>query len=377
MAMAEAVAVRASRRWVVKFGSALLTRNGLGLDRAALEVWVDDLGALRREGVELVVVSSGAIAEGLSRMGLTRRPEALHELRALAAIGQMGLARAYEQAFWRHGIRTAQVLLTHEDVSDRRRYLNARTTLRSLLDYAVVPVVNENDTVATIEIRLGDNDTLAGLVANLVEAEQLVILTDQAGLFSADPRRDPQARLVQEGRAGDPRLDAMAGEGGALGRGGMRTKLRAAALAARSGAVTRIVSGHQPQVLARLLRGESPGTRLVPDSAPLAARKQWLAGQLRVRGRLEIDDGAVQVLRGSGRSLLAVGVRAVEGEFGRGEVVACVDARGEEIARGLVNYDAGEVRAIRGQPSSRIRELLGYVREPELIHRDNLVITGT
>lgn len=363
-------------RWVVKIGSALLTRDGRGLDEPRIQSWVDQLAALRRRGLEIVLVSSGAIAEGMSRLRLARRPEALHELQALAAVGQMGLVQVYERAFWRHGTHTAQILLTHEDVADRRRYLNARSTFRMLLAYDVVPVVNENDTVATNEIRLGDNDTLAGLVANLVEAELLIILTDQAGLFSADPRLDPGAQLIREGRAGDPALDAMAGAGSSLGRGGMRTKLGAAALAARSGAATRITSGREHDVLLRLFDGEAVGTLLRADSAPLAARKQWLAGQVRVRGKLELDDGAVRVLRGSGRSLLSVGVRAVAGEFGRGEVVACVDAAGVEVARGLVNYDAGEVRAIMGKPSSAIVNVLGYMREPELIHRDNLVVAG-
>ena len=366
---------RGARCWVVKFGSALLTRDGRGLDRGSINGWVDQLARLREQGIDIVVVSSGAIAEGVSRLGLDRRPEAVHQLQALAAVGQMGLVQVYEQAFQRHGTHTAQVLLTHEDVADRRRYLNARSTFRTLLDYGVVPVVNENDTVATQEIRVGDNDTLGGLVSNLVEAEQLVILTDQQGLFTADPRIDATARLVGQGRAGDPSLEAMAGDGGALGRGGMRTKLRAAALAARSGAVTRIVSGREDRILLRLLEGESLGTRLEPQSAPLAARKQWLAGQIRVRGRLELDDGAVEVLCRSGRSLLAVGVRAVEGEFERGEVVVCVNRNGEEVARGLVNYDAAEVRTIKGQSSSRINDLLGYVREPELINRDNLVLS--
>ena len=362
------------RRWVIKFGSALLTRDGRGLDDQAIGGWADQLSVLRRRGVDPVLVSSGAIAAGMSRLGLSRRPEALHELQALAAVGQMGLIQVWERAFQRHGDHTAQVLLTHEDVADRRRYLNARTTFRSLLAFEVVPVVNENDTVTTNEIRLGDNDTLAGLVSNLVEAERLVILTDQPGLFTADPRKHPDAEPVREGRAGDPALEDMAGEGSALGRGGMRTKLRAAALAARSGAVTHIVSGYDGDVLIRLFEGGHPGTRLSPETAPMAARKQWLAGQVRVRGRLELDDGAVAVLTASGRSLLAVGVRGAEGDFGRGEVVACVDARGREVARGLVNYDAAEVQAIKGQPSGRIRELLGYMREPELIHRDNLVV---
>ena len=363
-----------ARRWVVKIGSTLVTNDGRGFESEGIGRWVAQMVALRARRVDVVVVSSGSVAEGMSRLGLSRRPEALYELQAVAAIGQMGLVQAYESCFQRHATHTAQVLLTHEDVSDRGRYLNARSTLRQLLRYGVVPVINENDAVATPEVRLGDNDTLAGLVANLVEAELLVILTDQPGLFDRDPRADAAARLVERGRAGDPALDAMAGAGGALGRGGMRTKLRAAALAARSGTPTRIASGREPDVLGRLLAGESIGTLLAPGQAPLGARKQWLAGQLSVRGRLRIDEGAARVLVESGRSLLAVGVRGVEGEFSRGEVVACFDPSGAEVARGLVNYDAGETRRIMGQRSERISELLGYVDEPELIHRDNLVL---
>ena len=362
------------RRWVVKIGSALITNDGRGFEPEVIGEWVAQMVALRSRGIDVVLVSSGSVAEGMSRLGLARRPDALYELQSVAAVGQMGLVQAYESCFQRHATHTAQVLLTHEDFSDRGRYLNARSTLRQLLRYRVVPVINENDAVATPEIRLGDNDSLAGLVANLVEAELLVILTDQPGLFDRDPRTDPSAALVAHGRAGDPALEAMAGAGGTLGRGGMRTKLRAAALAARSGTPTRIVSGREPDLLGRLLGGESIGTLLEPGQAPLGARKQWLAGQLSVRGRLRIDAGAARVLIESGRSLLAVGVREVEGDFSRGEVVACFDPSGVEVARGLVNYDAGETRRIMGQHSERIAELLGYVDEPELIHRDNLVL---
>ena len=364
----------AVRRWVVKIGSALITNDGRGLESEVIGGWVAQMVALRTRGIDVVLVSSGSVAEGMSRLSLPQRPEALYELQAVAAVGQMGLVQAYESCFQRHATHTAQVLLTHEDFSDRGRYLNARSTLRQLLRYGVVPVINENDAVATPEIRLGDNDSLAGLVANLVEAELLIILTDQPGLFDGDPRTSPAARLVEHGRAGDSALEAMAGAGGALGRGGMRTKLRAAALAARSGTPTRIASGWEPDVLGRLLGGESIGTLLEPGQAPLGARKQWLAGQLSVRGRLSIDEGAARVLVESGRSLLAVGVRDVEGEFSRGEVVACFDPAGTEVARGLVNYDAGETRRIMGQRSERIADLLGYVDEPELIHRDNLVL---
>ena len=362
------------RRWVIKIGSALLTDGGRGLDRAAVDRWTSEIIELRRAGVEVVVVSSGAIALGMRRLGLSQRPEALFELQALAAVGQMGLIEAYEACFKRWDTHAAQLLLTHDDFANRRRYLNAKSTLRSLLNYGVVPIVNENDTVSTDEIKLGDNDSLAGLVANLIEAESMVLLTDQEGLYSADPRQNPQAHLVKEGWAGDPELMQMAGSGGALGRGGMVTKLTAAALAARSGTSTYIASGKRERSLVSILAGEHTGTLLKPRYAPVAARKQWLAGQQRVQGRLEIDAGAARVLREQGRSLLAVGVRSVFGQFGRGEIVACVSPEGAEIARGLVNYSAEETRRIMGQPSERITELLGYEDEPELIHRDNLVV---
>ena len=365
-----------SKRWVVKIGSALLTADGAGLDREAIHDWVAQMVALRVRGIELVLVSSGAVAEGMMRLGWLSRPHALHELQAAAAVGQMGLVQAYESNFQRHGIHTAQVLLTHDDLSDRQRYLNARNTLRALLEFGVLPVVNENDTVVTDEIRFGDNDTLAALVANLVEADALIILTDQAGLFDRDPRRHADAQLLHEARASDVSLDKMVGgSAGELGRGGMLTKLRAARLAARSGAGTVIAHGREAQVLERIAGGERLGTLLLPEQETQAARKQWLAGHLQLRGSLRLDAGAVKVLRESGRSLLPVGVVAVEGEFDRGEAVACVDESGREIARGLVNYDAAEARRIMGRPSRELESILGYVGEPELIHRDNLVLT--
>jgi len=365
------------RRWVIKIGSALLTDNGRGLAVGAIDDWVGQIVALRKQGREILLVSSGAVAEGMTRLGWSRRPHALHELQAAAAIGQMGLIQAYESRFQRYGLHTAQVLLTHDDLADRQRYLNSRSTLRTLLRLGVVPVVNENDTVATEEIRFGDNDTLAALVANLVEADLLVLLTDQAGMYDKDPRKDAQAALLSEAQAGDVALEAMAGDaGGTLGRGGMLTKVRAAARAARSGTLTVIASGKEEKILQRLAAGETPGTRLFPARAPLAARKQWLAGRLQVRGRLTLDQGAIDVLRAAGRSLLPVGVTRVEGDFERGDLVVCHSPGGEEIARGLVNYNAGESRRIIGHPSHRIEEILGYVDEPELIHRDNLVLMG-
>jgi len=365
----------ASKRWVVKLGSALLAdKQGGGLNETGIADWVAQIARLAGEGRELLLVSSGAVAAGMQRLGWTERPHAVHDLQAAAALGQTRLVQAYEGAFRQHGLLTAQILLTHEDLSDRRRYLNARSTMRSLLKLGVIPVINENDTVAVEELRVGDNDTLAAMVANLVEADLLVILTDQDGLYERDPRLNPDARLVDEIRVDDPQLEQMAGDGGALGRGGMVTKVRAAGTAARSGCATIIAAGRIPGILEQVAAGDQVGSLLTTKRSPLAARKQWLAGQLQVRGRLQLDEGAAQVLRGEGRSLLAVGVRAVEGDFQRGEPVVCLAPDGVEVARGLVNYSATESRRIMGQPSGRIEELLGYIDEPELIHRDNLVL---
>jgi glutamate 5-kinase len=374
--MVNAVKVSDCQRWIIKIGSSLLTNDGQGLAVDAIDAWVEQIAALRQAGHEVLLVSSGAVAAGLARLGWTRRPHALHKLQAAAAIGQMGLVQAYESRFQKYGLHTAQVLLTHEDLVNRQRYLNARSTLSTLLDLGVIPIVNENDTVATEEIRFGDNDTLAALVANLVEADLLVLLTDQQGLLDCDPRTNPGACLIPEALAGDPALEKMAaGSGGALGRGGMLTKIRAAARAARSGTMTLIAAGNEPNILQRLAADEELGTRLIPVRGAVAARKQWLAGQLKVRGRLLLDEGAVKVLRGAGSSLLPVGVTRVEGEFDRGDLVVCLDPAGEEVARGLVNYNAADSKQIIGQPSRRIEELLGYIDETELIHRDNLVLT--
>jgi glutamate 5-kinase len=365
----------ATRRWIIKIGSALLTRDGAGLDQRILAPWIEQMAGQQAAGREIVLVSSGSVAQGMACMGWRRRPQALHELQAAAAIGQMGLVRAYEHGFSSHGRHTAQVLLTRDDLANRKRYLNARSTLRTLLSMGVIPVVNENDTVATDELRFGDNDTLAALVANLVEADLLILLTDQDGLFSANPSIDPDATLISEARVDDPRLDAAAGGStGGLGTGGMTTKLRAARLAARSGCATIIAPGRRPGSLTDIGTGASIGTLLKPSQGPQAARKRWLAGHLTVTGRLEIDDGAVRALRERGRSLLAVGVSAVYGHFARGEVVACVDRGGREIARGLVNYDAQDAIRIKGRPSIEFESILGYVDDEEMIHRDNLVL---
>jgi glutamate 5-kinase len=360
---------------VVKVGSSLVTNEGAGLDLDAIANWARQIAALRTSGREIVLVSSGAIVEGMQRLGWRKRPGTMHELQAAAAVGQMGLAQAYESAFRDHGLHSAQILLTHADLADRERYLNARSTLRTLLDLGVVPVINENDTVVTDEIRVGDNDTLASLVANLIEADVLIILTDQGGLFTADPRRDPAATLVAEALAGDPRLEDMAGgAGSALGRGGMITKVLAAKRAARSGAHTVIAAGREPEVLVRLGQGDAIGTLLVSDAQPLAARKQWLAGHAQVSGTLRLDAGAARAVATGGKSLLPIGVRAVTGDFARGALVACVGPDGREVARGLSNYGAAEARRIIGHASTEIESILGYVDEPELIHRDNLVV---
>jgi glutamate 5-kinase len=366
--------LREARRIIVKVGSAVLTSNGSGLQHDLLAGWVAELAALVAAGRQVVVVTSGAVAEGVARLGWGQRPTEVHRLQAAAAVGQTGLVQAWESAFQRHGLPTAQVLLTHADLSDRQRYLNARITLRTLLEARVVPVINENDTVATDEIRFGDNDTLSALVANLLEADLLIILTDQAGMYERDPRSDPTARLILETGVDDPGLEAMAGEGGAWGRGGMRTKVTAARLAARSGTATVIASGCEAGILPRVLAAQPVGTLFVPSETRVAARKRWLAGGLKVRGELRLDAGAAAVLERAGRSLLAVGVTEVIGDFRRGELVICRDPEGREVARGLANYSAEEARSIRGQPSDRIGQILGYVAEPELIHRDNLVV---
>ena len=369
--------VAAASRLVVKVGSSLVTNEGRGLDHEAVGKWAAQIAELKRAGKDIVLVSSGAIAEGIKRLGWRERPSAIHELQAAAAVGQMGLVQAYETAFAAFGLRTAQILLTHEDLADRRRYLNARSTLRTLLALDVIPIINENDTVTTDEIRVGDNDTLGALVTNLIEADVLVLLTDQIGLFTGDPRRDPAATLVTTARAGDPALEAMAGGAGStLGRGGMLTKVLAAKRAARSGAATVIASGREANVLTRLAAGETIGTSLVAETATLAARKQWLADHVQLAGRLTLDPGAVRALKSEGKSLLPIGVVAVAGEFDRGEVVGCFDAAGGEIARGLVNYGSQETARILRKPSTEIETILGYVDEPELIHRDNMVLLG-
>ncbi|MSQ88070.1 MAG: glutamate 5-kinase [Betaproteobacteria bacterium] len=367
--------IAAATTLVIKVGSSLVTNDGRGLDAAAIARWAAQIAQLRALGKRCLLVSSGAIAEGLQRLGWTRRPHAMHELQAAAAVGQMGLVQCYEASFREHGLATAQVLLTHADLADRQRYLNARSTLRTLLALGVIPVINENDTVVTDEIKFGDNDTLGALVANLVEADALIILTDQAGLYDADPRKVATAGLIQEREAGDPALEPMAGgTGSAHARGGMLTKVLAAKRAARSGAHTVIASGREPDVLLRIARGERLGTLLTAGTMPLAARKQWLADHLNLGGRLKLDAGAVKALASGGRSLLPIGVTEVAGEFERGAVVACDDAQGREVARGLANYSAAETRQIMRRPSSDIEAILGYVDAPELIHRDNLVL---
>ncbi|MBI4756518.1 MAG: glutamate 5-kinase [Betaproteobacteria bacterium] len=366
--------LRDARRIVVKVGSALVTDNGAGLATAALGEWARQIAALHGEGRQVLLVSSGAVAAGMQRLGWRQRPHAMHQLQAAAAVGQMGLAQAYQAAFEAHGVHTAQVLLTHEDLADRTRYLNARSTLSTLLELGVVPVINENDTVVYDEIKFGDNDTLGALVANLMEADCLIILTDQAGLYTADPRSDPCAQLVPQGHADDPAfVDMAGGAGSGISKGGMITKVRAAARAARSGAHTVIASGREPDALIRLAAGEQLGTLLVAGASPLAARKQWLADHLQLAGRLHLDAGAVRALR-AGKSLLPVGVTKADGDFERGAVVACCSPEGTEVARGLVNYSASETRRIARRPSGEIESVLGYIDEPELIHRDNMVL---
>lgn len=367
--------IKDAKRWVIKIGSAVLTDDGRGLDRDSIQHWVEQIVELRQQGIEVVLVSSGAVAEGMSRLGWKERPDTLHHLQAAAAIGQMGLVQAYESCFQQFGIHTAQILLDHDDLSNRERYLNARSTMQTLISLGAISVVNENDTVVTDEIRFGDNDTLAALVANLVEADLLIILTDQDGLFNSDPRKNPDASLIARASATDTTLDAMAsGEGGKLGRGGMSTKVRAARLAARSGCHTVIASGRRQNLLRGLTDESTPISLLIASDQPMAARKRWLAGQLQVRGTLHLDQGAADVVRLQHKSLLPVGVTGVDGEFKRGDMVACVDPAGNEIARGLTNYSSAEVRLILGKCSSQITELLGYTAAKDVVHRDNMIV---
>ena len=362
-----------ARRWVIKVGSALLTNDGRGLDASVVKMLADQLVALRSRGRDVVLVSSGAIVAGLARLNLTERPREVHLSQAAAAVGQSALVRAYEEHLSPHSVTTAQILLSHADVRARDRYLNARSTLSTLLAMNVLPIVNENDTVVTDEIRLGDNDTLAALVANLVDADALLILTDQDGLMDSDPRHAADAQLIQAADVHDSALDEMAGEGSALGRGGMATKLSAARLAARSGTATIIANGRQPDVIAQIAAGVPLGTFLQTHRRPQSARKQWLASLLHAQGKLVLDDGAVRGVSDQGRSLLPIGVVSVSGDFQRGDLVSCVDSAGRERARGLVNYSSEEARALAGKSSADIESLLGYRGEEELIHRDNLV----
>ena len=375
VAMSESPVLREARRLVVKVGSSLVTNEGRGLDEAAIGEWCRQIAHLKRQGCEVIMVSSGAIAEGMKRLGWTERPQAIQELQAAAAVGQMGLAQMYETKLRLNQLGSAQVLLTHADLADRERYLNARSTLLTLLKLGVVPVINENDTVVTDEIKFGDNDTLGALVANLVEADALIILTDQKGLFTADPRKDPTATLVAVAQAGDADLERMAGgAGSSLGRGGMITKILAAKRAAGSGAATVIAWGRETDALIRLHAGEAIGTLLLPRTQKMQARKQWIADHLQMRGSVVVDAGAVAKLRDEGKSLLPIGMVQVEGDFSRGDVIAVRDDSGQEIARGLANYSSSEARLICRKPSSEFEKLLGYAAEPEMLHRDNLVV---
>ncbi len=364
-----------ARRWVIKIGSAVLTDNGEGLNRASIERLAQSVIALREDGAEVIIVSSGAVAAGLARLNMTMRPSALDQLQAAAAVGQSSLVQAYEAAFAPSGYLCAQILLSHDDVRSRERYLNARATLQTLLSQGVIPIVNENDTVVTDEIRFGDNDTLAALVANLIDADLLVMLTDQAGLFNTDPRATRDAQLITEADAHDTTLDKMVSEGTALGRGGMISKLRAARLAARSGTLAIIADGREPETVGALKRGASVGTLLTTDKQPQPARKQWLASLLYPKGAVTLDDGAVRGICDLGRSLLPVGVVDVSGDFVRGDLVRCLDAGGQEIARGLCNYSAVDARQLRGHTSTEIESILGFGGDEELIHRDNLITT--
>ena len=366
--------IKATRRWVIKIGSALITDNGCGLKHDVLDNWVNQISALNERGIDIVIVSSGAVAEGLTRLGWKDRPNVVSKLQAAAAVGQMGLIQAYEVCFQKYNKRTAQVLLTHDDIADRARYLNARTSLNTLLQLNVIPIVNENDTVATDEIRFGDNDTLAALVANLIDAELLILLTDQKGLYTSDPRINESAEFVEKAEANDPQLISYAGESNTQGRGGMRTKLKAASIAAKSNTDTIIASGNEKLILIKIADGNLVGTLLTTPKETLSARKQWLANQSHVKGTITIDNGAEKALESSGKSLLPIGVKSIIGEFKRGEMVSCINESGKEIARGLSNYNSTQARLIIGKSSKDIQKLLDCADEDEIIHRDNMIL---
>jgi len=366
--------VKAKRRWVIKIGSALITDNGCGLKHNVLDNWVNQISVLNERGIDIVIVSSGAVAEGLTRLGWKDRPNIVSKLQAAAAVGQMGLIQAYEVCFQKYNKHTAQVLLTHDDIADRVRYLNARTSLNTLLQLNVIPIVNENDTVATDEIRFGDNDTLAGLVANLIDAELLVLLTDQKGLYTSDPSKNESAEFIEKAEANDPALISYAGESNTQGRGGMRTKLKAASIAAKSNTDTIITSGNEKSTLLKIADGNIVGTLLTTPKETLSARKQWLANQSHVKGTFTVDSGAVVALERSGKSLLPIGVKSITGEFKRGEMVSCADENGKEIARGLSNYNSTQARLIIGKSSKDIQTLLDCAEEDEIIHRDNMIL---
>jgi glutamate 5-kinase len=366
--------IKSTKRWVIKIGSALITDNGCGLKHDNLDNWVNQISTLRERGIDIVIVSSGAVAEGLTRLNWKNRPNIIHKLQAAAAVGQMGLIQAYETCFQKYNKQTAQVLLTHDDISNRTRYLNARTSLNTLLQLGVVPIVNENDTVATDEIRFGDNDTLAGLVANLIDAELLVLLTDQNGLYTSDPRKDSSAELIEQAKADDESLEKYAGDSSNYGRGGMLTKLKAASIASKSNTQTIIASGNESSILLKIANSEKVGTLLTTSEDTLQAKKQWLANQAYLKGSVTIDSGAVTAIIKSGKSLLPIGVKSITGEFKRGEIISCIDLDGKEIARGLSNYDSKQATSIMGKSSEEIGELLDCKDEDELIHRDNMIL---
>ena len=366
--------IKSTKRWVIKIGSALITDNGCGLKHDNLDNWVNQISTLRERGIDIVIVSSGAVAEGLTRLNWKNRPNIIHKLQAAAAVGQMGLIQAYETCFQKYNKQTAQVLLTHDDISNRTRYLNARTSLNTLLQLGVVPIVNENDTVATDEIRFGDNDTLAGLVANLIDAELLVLLTDQNGLYTSDPRKDSSAELIEQAKADDESLEKYAGDSSNYGRGGMLTKLKAASIASKSNTQTIIASGNESSILLKIANSEKVGTLLTTSKDTLQAKKQWLANQAYLKGRVTIDSGAVTAIIKSGKSLLPIGVKSITGEFKRGEIISCIDLDGKEIARGLSNYDSIQATSIMGKSSEEIGELLDCKDEDELIHWDNMIL---
>jgi len=365
------------KRWVIKIGSSLVTKSSTGLNIKNIKDWAGQINELIDQNINVIIVSSGAIAEGMNRLNLVKRPSSSSRLQALAATGQMGLIQAYEVAFKKYNILTAQMLLTHEDLSNRARYLNAKNTLNNLMQYNIIPIINENDTVSTDEIKFGDNDTLASLVANLSGAEKLIILTDQDGLYTNDPRKVKDSKLIKSISVLDKKLNKYAGpSNNILGRGGMITKISAAKKAAKSNTQTIIANGIKKNILINILNNQDYiGTTIYNKNLAINSKKQWIANSLKIKGKIIVDAGAKKVIKQSGKSLLPVGIKSISGEFKKGDLLAICSSNNIEIATGLTNYGSNELAKIIGMSTARIKKEFGIIDSEVVIHRDNMILS--